>query len=135
MSVDQNVVRDTIGFYKGVMRCEKLLKVGNPIGSLGLGVASEDGIEGENGAGASERRELLEKLGSFLGHSGDAVEGDEAHGETLVGHFFLVGFVVLDDVVNCIKTVGGDEAADDDGVDFGLAAEVGVVGEELEVGD
>lgn len=117
------------------MRREKLLEVGNPIGSLGPGVGSENCIEGENGAGASERRELMEKLGGFIGHSGDGVERDEAHGETLVGHFFLVGFVVLDDVVNCIKAVGGDEAADDDGVDLGLAAEVGVVGEELEVGD
>lgn len=52
-----------------------------------------------------------------------------------MGHFVLVGFVVLDDVFNCIKTFGGDEAADYDGVDFGFAAEIGVVGEELEVGD
>lgn len=109
------------------------MKVGNPI--AGLGVGGENGIEGENGAGAAERRELLEKLCSSFGHRSNAVERDEANSETLVGHFFLVGFVVLDDVFNCIKTAGGDEAADDDGVDFRLAAEIGVVGEELEVGD
>lgn len=111
------------------------MKMGDPIGGLRPGIGGENGVEGEDGAGAAERRELLEKCGSTFGHSSEAVERDEAYSETLMRDFFFVALVLLDDVFHCIEPTGGSKAADNDLVDFGLAAEVAISGEALEVGD
>lgn len=111
------------------------MKVSEPIGTLRPRVGSENCVEGEDRSGEAERGELLEKRGSAVWHAGDTIERYEAYSETLVRDFFFETFVLLNDFDDRIGAAGGSEAADDNLVDLGLAAEIKIGGVALEIGD
>lgn len=99
-----------------------------------MGAGGEKGIEGGDGARATERRELIKGSCGVGKHAGTRVEGDEADAKALAADVG-VGLLRLEDVLDGGEAAGDGKASDSDFVDIVGGTKARDGGSTLEGGD